>query len=121
MQKKIKEVLYKRPTQATAEYFTGKTVMVNAQPVAISQDPARDIYRYLLKNDYVDRKDHISEWNRTHLAENKLAPLPEALDDFAGCCVEVRERLAKFHACTLNPMWQFPSDGDVKEGNCHRR
>jgi len=25
-----------------------------------------------------------------------------------GCCVEVRDRLAKLHACTFNPMGNFP-------------
>ena len=81
LQRNIKEVLYQRPTQATIEYFTGKTVIVNGQQVSISSEQARAIYRYLLKNDYVDRKDHISELYRTELAENKLAPLPEDLEE----------------------------------------
>ena len=35
---------------------------------------------------------------------------------FKGCCVEVRDRLGKFHACTFNPMWQLPSLLSPSEG-----
>lgn len=83
LQKKIKEVLYQRPTQATAEYFIAKTVVVDGQPIAVSREQAHDIYRYLIKNDYVDRHDHVSELYRTALAENRLAPLPEELEPLA--------------------------------------
>jgi type III restriction enzyme len=50
----IKEALYDRPTRATAEYFTGKTVKIGEKLVVLDAKQARDIYRYLIKNDYVD-------------------------------------------------------------------
>ena len=84
LQKKIKEVLYERPTQANQEYFIGKTVKVNGQSVTISSEQAHEIYRYLLKNDYVDSKDHVSTQYRADLANHNFALLPvelQALSD----------------------------------------
>ena len=82
LQTGIKEALYNRPSKATQEYFTGKTIMVGEQPVAGCQ-VGQDIYRYLLKNDYIDDNDNISEAYRTDLENNCLAPLPEALSPLA--------------------------------------
>jgi len=79
LQRQIKEVLYDRPTKATIEYFEGKTVMVGEMPMIISSKQAKDIYRYLLKNDYIDNEDNITDIYRTALANKTLAPLPEEL------------------------------------------
>ena len=83
LQADIKEVLYDRPTKATMEYFEGKTVMVGEQPVTIDARQARDIYRYLLKNDYIDDDDKVTDAYRADLANNCLAPLPEGVKDIA--------------------------------------
>ncbi|WP_312636511.1 DEAD/DEAH box helicase family protein [Oscillibacter sp.] len=79
LQKKIKEDLYDRPSKATQEYFVGKTVMVGEQPVVLDVKQAKDIYRYLLKNDYIDDDDNVTDAYRADLQNNCLAPLPEAL------------------------------------------
>lgn len=83
LQSDIKEVLYDRPTKATMEYFEGKTVMVGEQPVTIDARQARDIYRYLLKNDYIDDDDKVTDAYRADLANNCLAPLPDGVKDIA--------------------------------------
>lgn len=83
LQSDIKEVLYDRPTKATMEYFEGKTVMVGEQPVTIDAHQARAIYRYLLRNDYVDDDDKVTDAYRAGLANNCLAPLPEDIRDIA--------------------------------------
>ncbi|MBO2527511.1 MAG: restriction endonuclease subunit R, partial [Clostridiales bacterium] len=83
LQADIKEVLYDRPTRATMDYFEGKTVMVGEQPVTIDARQARDIYRYLLRNDYVDDDDKITDAYRADLANNCLAPLPDGVKDIA--------------------------------------
>ena len=83
LQADIKEVLYDRPTKATMEYFEGKTVMVGEQPITIDARQARDIYRYLLKNDYIDDDDKVTDAYRADLANNCLAPLPEGVKDIA--------------------------------------
>ena len=82
LQTGIKEALYERPTKATVEYFTGKTVMAGEKTHVLNMQEARDIYRYLIKNDYIDNNDGITESYRTDLENNRLAPLPESLVPF---------------------------------------
>jgi len=79
LQTGIKEALYERPTKATVEYFTGKTVMAGEKTIVLNVQEARDIYRYLIKYDYIDNNDGITEAYRTDLENNRLAPLPESL------------------------------------------
>lgn len=57
LQRGIREDLYERPTKATVEYFIGKNILVNGNDVTISEKQGRDIYRYLIKNDYIDDED----------------------------------------------------------------
>lgn len=79
LQKGIKEALYDRPSKATQEYFLGKTVVVDEQPMVLDAAQAKAIYRYLLKNDYIDDNDNVTDSYRADLANNCLAALPEAL------------------------------------------
>jgi type III restriction enzyme len=79
LQTGIKEALYERPSKATQEYFTGKTIMVEGQPVVLDVMQAKDIYRYLLKNDYIDNNDNVTEAYRVDLENNCLAHLPDVL------------------------------------------
>lgn len=82
LQRKIKEDLYDRPSKATQEYFVGKTIMVDEQPVTIDVKIAKDIYRYLIKNDYIDENDNVTETYRMDMASNNLAPLNENLSPY---------------------------------------
>ncbi|MGO4889962.1 type III restriction-modification system endonuclease [Anaerobacillus sp. MEB173] len=79
LQTGIKEALYDRPSKATQEYFTGKTIIVGEQPFVLSVKEAKDIYRYLLKNDYVDDNDNVTDSYRADLENNCLVPLPSNL------------------------------------------
>jgi type III restriction enzyme len=79
LQKKIKEVLYDRPSKATIEYFEGKTVLVDDFPTILNPRQAKEVYRYLLKNDYIDSDDNVTDEYRADLENNILAPLPELL------------------------------------------
>ena len=79
LQKKIKDDLYDRPSKATQEYFVGKTIMVGEQPVVLDVKQAKDIYRYLIKNDYIDDEDNVTDAYRADQQNKCLAPLPEAL------------------------------------------
>ncbi|HEY8422811.1 MAG TPA: DEAD/DEAH box helicase family protein [Thermoclostridium sp.] len=83
LQTGIKEALYDRPTKATVEYFTGKTVVSGEKMHVLTGQEAKDIYRYLIKNDYIDSNDIITENYRTDLESNSLASLPESLVPFA--------------------------------------
>ena len=64
-----------RPTKASKEYFVGKTVQVDGIPQKISDQQATAIYRYLLKNDYIDDNEHITDQYRADLDNNALHPL----------------------------------------------
>lgn len=83
LQADIKTVLYDRPTKASKEYFVGKTVRVDSILQKISDQQATAIYRYLLKNDYIDDNEHITEQYRADLENNALAPLAEELKPMA--------------------------------------
>ena len=83
LQKQIKETLYDRPSKATIEYFVGKTVMHGDQPIVISPMQAKDIYRYLLKYDYIDNNDNVTDIYRADLTNNKLMVFSEELSPLA--------------------------------------
>ena len=79
LQDQTKAILYNRPTKASIDYFTGKTVTVNGLLVKLDQLQAKQIYRYLLKNDYIDDNDGITQEYHAALASKTLAPLPDTL------------------------------------------
>lgn len=83
LQSDMKENLYDRPTKATEEYFIGKTVMVGEQPVTLDRKQAHEIYRYLLKNDYIDDDDHVTDGYRADLQNKNLAALPDSIAPLA--------------------------------------
>ncbi len=79
LQTGIKDALYDRPSKATMEYFIGKTVMVGEQAVVIDAAQARAIYKYLIKNDYVDEDDNITPSYRKDMENGVTAALPESV------------------------------------------
>lgn len=79
LQKQIKEVLYDRPSKATVEYFEGKTFVIGDDRITINDKQARAIYKYLLKNDYIDDEDNITDSYRTDHLNGCLAELSEEL------------------------------------------
>jgi type III restriction enzyme len=79
LQKQIKDILYDRPSKATIEYFDGKTVLLGEEPVILDSKQAKEIYRYLLKNDYVDNDDNVTDAYRTDAENGCLASLPDEL------------------------------------------
>jgi type III restriction enzyme len=84
LQRGIREDLYERPTKATPEYFIGKTIVLNGKDVTVSDKQGRDIYRYLIKNDYIDGDDHVTDKYRADIENGVLAPVPES-------CTEITE------------------------------
>ena len=84
LQKEIAETLSSRPRQATEEYFTGKTLTTEHGPVEVTAGMAKQIYRYLVKNDYTDDADQIADAYHEAKAEGKLADLPDDLKPHAA-------------------------------------
>ncbi len=83
LQKDIKKVLYDRPTKATVEFFKGKSVKVGEEIVVVDERQAKVIYKYLIKNDYIDDDDNVTESYRTDNTNGCLAELPEDLQPIA--------------------------------------
>jgi type III restriction enzyme len=77
LQRQIKDVLYDRPTKATINYFEGKTILVDDQPVILNTHQATVIYHYLVKNDYIDDDDQVTNKYHTDLANDQLVPLKD--------------------------------------------
>jgi type III restriction enzyme len=81
LQKEIKAELYERPSKATVEYFIGKTIYINEEPIVIDSKQGKLIYNYLVRNYYINEdNDNISENYRTDLGNGCLKPLPIDLE-----------------------------------------
>lgn len=83
-QKELREGLASRPRKATEEYFTGKVLLVGDDEVTVDAAMAKALYRYLLKNDYTDDNDHITDEYHRARKDEELAPLPEAFAPYAA-------------------------------------
>lgn len=83
LQSDIKSVLYDRPTVATSEYFKCKYVKVDDVPTLIDDKTANKIYKYLIKNDYIDDDDKVTDKYRQEIKSGTVAELPEELKPMA--------------------------------------
>ncbi|WP_415519607.1 MAG: type III restriction-modification system endonuclease [Desulfovibrio aminophilus] len=79
LQKEISESLSVRPRKADEAYFTGKVISTESGTTEITPAMAKQIYRYLLKNDYTDDADQITETYHAAKATGTLAALPPEL------------------------------------------
>lgn len=83
LQKDISEGLSERPRLANEEYFKGKTLATATGAVEVTPQMAKQIYRYLVKNDYTDEQDHIASTYHTAKQDGRLAALPPELAPYA--------------------------------------
>ena len=83
LQREVSEALSARPRQASEDYFTGKMISTEKGKIEITSAMAKQIYRYLLKNDYTDDMDHITENYHQAKEAGKLADLPKDLQAYA--------------------------------------
>ena len=83
LQKEISETLSSRPRQATEAYFTGKIITTNSGSLEITAAMAKQIYRYLIKNDYTDDADHITNAYHEAKEAGMLAVLADELKSHA--------------------------------------
>ena len=80
LQSDIKSVLYDRPTKATESYFKGKCITADSgEQITIDDKQARSIYRYLLKNDYIDSDDKVTDKYRADLENHCIEALPDEI------------------------------------------
>lgn len=83
LQKDISESLSERPRVANEAYFTGKVLKTETGDVPVTPQLAKQIYKYLVKNDYTDDKDGIAATYHEAKKEGTLAPLPDELKPHA--------------------------------------
>jgi len=79
LQKDISDSLSDRPRVANEDYFIGKVLKTPTGDVPVTPQLAKQIYRYLVKNDYTDNDDKIAPSYHEAKKEEQLAPLPPEL------------------------------------------
>ncbi|MEI7912597.1 MAG: DEAD/DEAH box helicase family protein [Verrucomicrobiota bacterium] len=86
LQSDIHEGLSARPREANEAYFTGK-VLAGSGPdgtdLTVTPAMAKQIYRFLVKNDYSDDDNHITDTYHRAKKEGALAELPDDLKPHA--------------------------------------
>ncbi|MCF6313373.1 MAG: DEAD/DEAH box helicase family protein [Verrucomicrobiales bacterium] len=81
LQSDIADTLSARPRKADEKYFTGKVLKDSeGEETVVAAAMAKQIYRYLLKNDYTDDEDKITEVYHKAKAEGTLAALPQDIE-----------------------------------------
>lgn len=89
LQKDISESLTERARKASVDYFTGRVLVKNNQQHELSPSEAKDIYHYLIKHDYIDTDDSITQKFHDDLESGKLVEFPESLSTIADQVVEL--------------------------------
>ncbi len=79
LQRDISESLSARPRIADEKYFTGKMLKTPSGDVEITPPLAKLLYKYLLKNDYTDDTDKITQTYHDAKKAEQLADLPTEL------------------------------------------
>lgn len=107
--------LYDRPKKASKEYFIGRTLIMDGKEITISEKQGVNIYQYLVKNNYIDDEEHITEKYRSDKENNAFAPLPEI-------CAEIGEGVhaliqSIFDPNALNDMIKDGREVKISENN----
>ncbi|MCT8876486.1 type III restriction-modification system endonuclease [Shewanella xiamenensis] len=89
LQRDISDSLSARPQKADAKYFTGLVLHTEQGDIKISEEMARKIERYLVKNDYTDEQDRITDTYLKAKEAGSLAPWPEDLQPYASQLVDI--------------------------------
>ena len=79
LQRDICDSLSARPRVASETYFTGKILKTEEGEVTVTPQLAKQIYRYLVKNDYTDDHDNVTQTYHHDKEEGQLATLPPDL------------------------------------------
>lgn len=112
LQKEISVSLSARPRKADESYFTGKVIRIEAGTMEVTAAMAKQIYKYLLKNDYTDEADQITEAYHTAKTEGTIAPLPTELAPHA-------EQIFKLIDSVFSES-QLPDVGDDRASKVNR-
>ena len=83
LQKDISESLSSRPRKADEEFFIGKVLKTAVGEIDMTPQMAKQVYRYLVKNDYTDDNDRITDAYHQAKQDGTLAELPAELKEYA--------------------------------------
>jgi type III restriction enzyme len=109
LQKDISAALSDRPKQANQEYFTNKVFKTPGGDVNVTPQLAKLIERYLVKNDYSDTDERITEDYHQAKKEGTLAPLPAELEPYKEHVFQLID--------SVFSMAQLPEIDDDRKGN----
>lgn len=79
LQTDISKSLSARPRTADEAYFTGKVLKTPAGDIEVTKEMARALHRYLIKHDFADDKDQITQAYHDAKATGTLPALPPEL------------------------------------------
>lgn len=90
LQTEIVNTLASRPTQATPEYFEGKVfTLSDGSKLEVTKVMAKQIHKYLTRNDYIDDNDHIAPKYHQDKANGELVPLPDELQPYIAQIIKL--------------------------------
>lgn len=113
LQADIKTVLYDRPSKATIEYFKGKTIKMPYEDIVIDTKQAKSIYHYLIKNNYIDNEDNITQEYRVDAENHCFADMPE---DINHICDGIHKLIqCIYDENVLNSMFEDGNKTKIKE------
>lgn len=84
LQSEISDALSARPRKADEAYFIGKILRATEGDIQVTPAMAKQIYRYLVKNDYTDDNDTITAAYHEAKEQEARAALPSELVPYAG-------------------------------------
>lgn len=82
LQHDISATLFGRPRIADEAYFTGKVFVVDGDNVEVTPKMAKKIYKYLLKNDYTDENDNMTDDYHDAVKHGTLEALPADMEPY---------------------------------------
>lgn len=78
LQEEYKQNIYDRPSKADEQYFISKFIIncETREKTQISKEQSHSIYRWLLKNDYIDDNDNVTDKFKEDLSKDSVEALP---------------------------------------------
>ncbi len=78
LQEEYKQNIYERPSKADEQYFISKFIIncETREKTQISKEQSHSIYRWLLKNDYIDDNDNVTDKFKEDLSKDSVESLP---------------------------------------------
>lgn len=114
LQAELKDNLYERPSKASESFFAGKKVIVGGEEIVISSQQAKLIYKYLVKNEYIDDyTDKPTDTYKNAVKEGTLAPLPMEIEPMADVVHKLVQ--STYDADALKDMFENGNQAKVQD------